>query len=74
MNDTKIFLRANTSTQEFEEFEITIPGKELTDAEWELFKKMLPLAMMQAFPPEEESNEMKVEANVTADLEVTKAA
>lgn len=73
MNGTKIFLRANTSTQEFEEFEITIPGKELTDAEWELFKKMLPLAMMQAFPTEE-SKEIKVESSMTTDLEVAKAA
>lgn len=73
MNSTKIFLRANTSTQEFEEFEITIPGKELTDAEWELFKKMLPLAMMQAFPAEE-SKEIKVESSMTTDLEVAKAA
>lgn len=74
MNGTKIFLRANTSSQDFEEFEITIPNKELTDAEWELFKKMLPLAMMQAFPAEDESNEMKATASVVADLEVTKAA
>lgn len=73
MNGTKIFLRANTSTQEFEEFEITIPGKELTDAEWELFKKMLLLAMMQAFPAEE-SKEIKVESSMTTDLEVAKAA
>lgn len=73
MNGTKIFLRANTSTQEFEEFEITIPGKELTDAEWELFKKMLPLAMMQAFPAEE-SKEIKVESSMTTDLEVAKVA
>lgn len=73
MNGTKIFLRANTSTQEFEEFEITIPGKELTDAEWELFKKMLPLAMMQAFPAEE-SKEIKIESSMTTDLEVAKAA
>jgi hypothetical protein len=73
MNGTKIFLRANTSTQEFEEFEIVIPGKELNDAEWELFKKMLPLAMTQAFPAEE-SEETKVESSMTTDLEVAKAA
>lgn len=74
MNSTKMFFRASTAEKDFEEFELTIPSREFSEAEWELFKKMLPIALLQAFPPEEESNEMKMKTNVTADLEVTKAA
>ena len=74
MKGTKLFLRASTPNKEFEEFELMIPSREFSEAEWELFKKMLPIALLQAFPSEEESNDAEVKSNVKVDLEVSKAA